>query len=994
MEDEFRGKAPQSYGSAGLESKAEGKKKVQWNLNDWNWDGDMFAAAPSDCMTKQLFPSGSGKCATTNVSVGSALVLDESNVRDERGMRELEKRKRVVVVEDDEVNDELGFPVLKLGEQVFPVTEEEMENREEKNGKKTKIATGVVSNRALCQVEDCRADLSTLKDYHRRHKVCDVHSKANRALVKNAMQRFCQKCSRFHVLQEFDEGKRSCRRRLEGHNRRRRKTHSDNATNGISLDEERTSSYLLKSLLRILSNMHANSSHQTEDKDLLSYIFSNFASLSGTINQRTICGVHNESQDLQDGGTSIKTQGQDSSKSTLQSHGVPASGLTQKRVNVDVAHDENLSAQKSCASIPLGGGIPAKTNYMQTSVGRMKLHNIDLNYVCNDSEDCTEKLENFDAQVQLTSHQDSDKASQHQSGNSGSTSIQSLPSSSVEALSCTDQIVFKLFGHDPSGIPSDLRCQLLAWLENTPTEMESYIRPGCIMLTVYLRMEKSTWKELCCNIRFGLRKLLDSSSNTFWKTGWIYARLRHRVAFVYDGQVVLDTPLLLKNDRSCKIFSIKPIAVSASEEVRIVVKGSNIARSNTRLLCALEGKYLVQEDSSSLIDGAASFTDNEEEIQSISFLCSIPDVIGRGFIEVEDQGLRNSFFPFIVAEPDVCSEIRTLESTIEDFEATVDVKGDTERCEARTRALDFLHELGWLLHRNHLKFRLSTIAPKQDFFPFTRFRFILEFSLDHDWCVVVKKLLDILFGGNVDAGEHTSVELALLEICLLHKAAWRNCRPMVEALLIYDPENVVDKFGSEQKHTSEGRYFFRPDAVGPGGLTPLHIAACRDGSESILDALTDDPHLVGIEAWITSRDCTGLTPHDYACQSGHYSYIHIVQTKIKKISENRHVVVDIPTSLLDGNKNWKLADGRKFTEVGSLETEKCVMRIVQTHCGLCEQKLSYGNYRTSQAFCRPAMLLMVVVATVAACVTLFFKSSPMVHGFQAFRWEFMEYGPC
>ncbi|KAK1383306.1 hypothetical protein POM88_021041 [Heracleum sosnowskyi] len=143
------------------------------------------------------------------------------------------------------------------------------------------------------------------------------------------------------------------------------------------------------------------------------------------------------------------------------------------------------------------------------------------------------------------------------------------------------------------------------------------------------------WKKQSNVMRFVQRvQLLDSSSNAFWKTGWIYARLRHRVAFVYDGQVVLDTPLLLKNDRSCKIFNINPIAVSASEELRIVVKGSNIAGSNTRLLCALEGKYLVQEDSSSLIDGVASFTDNEEEIQSRSFLCSIPDVIGRGFIEV------------------------------------------------------------------------------------------------------------------------------------------------------------------------------------------------------------------------------------------------------------------------------------------------------------------------------------------------------------------------
>lgn len=32
---------------------------------------------------------------------------------------------------------------------------------------------------------------------------------------------------RFHVLSEFDEGKRSCRRRLAGHNERRRKPHPE-----------------------------------------------------------------------------------------------------------------------------------------------------------------------------------------------------------------------------------------------------------------------------------------------------------------------------------------------------------------------------------------------------------------------------------------------------------------------------------------------------------------------------------------------------------------------------------------------------------------------------------------------------------------------------------------------------------------------------------------------------------------------------------------------
>ncbi|GAU21369.1 hypothetical protein TSUD_189560 [Trifolium subterraneum] len=40
------------------------------------------------------------------------------------------------------------------------------------------------------QVEDSRADLSSAKDYHRRHKVCDVHSKASKALVGNGREVF------------------------------------------------------------------------------------------------------------------------------------------------------------------------------------------------------------------------------------------------------------------------------------------------------------------------------------------------------------------------------------------------------------------------------------------------------------------------------------------------------------------------------------------------------------------------------------------------------------------------------------------------------------------------------------------------------------------------------------------------------------------------------------------------------------------------------------
>ncbi|KAE9600763.1 putative transcription factor SBP family [Lupinus albus] len=86
------------------------------------------------------------------------------------------------------------------------------------------LGSTVSSNSTRCQAEGCNADLSQAKHYHKRHKVCEYHSKASMVIAAGLTQRFCQQCSRFHVVSEFDNGKRSCRKRLADHNRRRRKT--------------------------------------------------------------------------------------------------------------------------------------------------------------------------------------------------------------------------------------------------------------------------------------------------------------------------------------------------------------------------------------------------------------------------------------------------------------------------------------------------------------------------------------------------------------------------------------------------------------------------------------------------------------------------------------------------------------------------------------------------------------------------------------------------
>lgn len=48
-----------------------------------------------------------------------------------------------------------------------------------------------------CLVDGCNADLSKFRDYYRRHRVCERHSKTPLVTIGGKEQRFCQQCSRY-----------------------------------------------------------------------------------------------------------------------------------------------------------------------------------------------------------------------------------------------------------------------------------------------------------------------------------------------------------------------------------------------------------------------------------------------------------------------------------------------------------------------------------------------------------------------------------------------------------------------------------------------------------------------------------------------------------------------------------------------------------------------------------------------------------------------------
>lgn len=88
---------------------------------------------------------------------------------------------------------------LKLGKQAY------FENASAGNA--TKPSVSMMESRATrkrcqntpsshCQVEGCNIDLSNVKDYYRKHRVCESHSKSPKVIIGGIERRFCQQCSR------------------------------------------------------------------------------------------------------------------------------------------------------------------------------------------------------------------------------------------------------------------------------------------------------------------------------------------------------------------------------------------------------------------------------------------------------------------------------------------------------------------------------------------------------------------------------------------------------------------------------------------------------------------------------------------------------------------------------------------------------------------------------------------------------------------------------
>uniref|UniRef100_A0A453RB63 Uncharacterized protein n=1 Tax=Aegilops tauschii subsp. strangulata TaxID=200361 RepID=A0A453RB63_AEGTS len=366
--------------------------------------------------------------------------------------------------------------------------------------------------------------------------------------------------------------------------------------------------------------------------------------------------------------------------------------------------------------------------------------------------------------------------------------------------------------------------------------MESYIRPGCVILTIYLRLPNWMWDKINVDPAPWIENLISISTHGFWETGWLYARVQDRLTLSCNGRLMLVSPWRPVIGDKHQILCVTPIAAAYNSTANFSVRGFNIAQPTTKLLCIFGGKYLVQEATQKL----HADTRIQQGPQCLTFSCSFPSTSGRGFIEVEDYDQSSICFPFVVAEESICCEIRMLEEKLNIIAFGDALEGREDLMASRSQALKFLHEIGWLLQRSHTR-ATSSKAPQQHHavgFSAARFRWLLSFAVDQEWCGVVKMLLDTLFQGNIDVA--SPVDFVLGE-SLVFAAVNKRSKPLVACLLRYTTKSAPVGSGAV---ATPARFLFTPDMTGSSDITPLHVAATITNAAAVLDALTDDPQQV------------------------------------------------------------------------------------------------------------------------------------------------------
>ncbi|XVF66316.1 hypothetical protein PTKIN_Ptkin10aG0025600 [Pterospermum kingtungense] len=325
----------------------------------------------------------------------------------------------------------------------------------------------------------------------------------------------------------------------------------------------------------------------------------------------------------------------------------------------------------------------------------------------------------------------------------------SCKKSAYSSMCPTGRISFKLYDWNPAEFPRRLRHQIFHWLANMPVELEGYIRPGCIILTVFISMPQNMWIKLSENPMTYIHDFVFKPGRMLYGRGFMTIYLNNMIFRTRkDGTSVVKINVEVQAPR---LHYVHPACFEAGKPMEFVACGSDLLQPKFRFLVSFAGRYLPYDYcvASTHVQSKEDSPSCDHQFYKIHVPQTEPDLFGPAFVEVENQSGLSNFIPVLIGDKEVCSEMESLQQR---FDASLFLEGSKilgtgsllEECEVltlRQRAYsELVLDIAWLLREPKLENFQEISASSQ----IQRFNCLLSFLIQSESTVILKRVLQNL----------------------------------------------------------------------------------------------------------------------------------------------------------------------------------------------------------------------------------------------------------
>ncbi|KAI3687328.1 hypothetical protein L1987_81023 [Smallanthus sonchifolius] len=323
------------------------------------------------------------------------------------------------------------------------------------------------------------------------------------------------------------------------------------------------------------------------------------------------------------------------------------------------------------------------------------------------------------------------------------------------SLCTTGRISFKLYDWNPAEFPRRLRHQIFQWLASMPVELEGYIRPGCTILTIFIAMPRFMWLKLNEDPVVCIHDLLASPRSLLSGRDTFFVSLDSTIFSVMEGgRSVIKIEAVGKSPR---LHYVQPTCFEAGKPIEFLACGSNLLQPRLRSLVSFAGKYMTNDVRVSPLCNPSP-TNMDHQFLNIRVPHSELDVFGPGFIEVENESGLSNFIPILIADKEICSEIKIIQTKY--FSTLHSKDSESISCElAVNKFSEVLVDMAWLLKQPIIEDMERASMSSQ----LQRFIFLLNFLIEYESTIVLKRVLHSVKMRIIENGDIVETDRTLLQ---------------------------------------------------------------------------------------------------------------------------------------------------------------------------------------------------------------------------------------